>query len=39
MEYAEAALAQLGPGYVAVTPEQWVALYTQWRAQSTWHVW
>lgn len=35
MEYAEAALAQLGPGYVPVTPEQLLALYTQWRAQLT----
>ena len=35
MEYAEAALAQLGPGYVALTPEQLVALYTQWRTRST----
>ena len=33
MGYAEAAPAQLGPGYVAVTPEQLVSLYSQWKGQ------
>ena len=29
LEYAEAVIAQLGPEYVAVTPEQLVGLYWQ----------